>query len=104
MFLHLTAEFHARSQSPFLEQKEQVSKFLGKQDISGQSPGGPSLDLMFFRGALLLLVIARDVLGDEDVDDFQSEHCAELLLGHASLDELALRHRSVVVLVHLVKR
>jgi len=26
MFLHLTAEFHARSQSPFLEQKEQVSK------------------------------------------------------------------------------
>jgi len=59
---------------------------------------------MFFRGALLLLVIARDVLGDEDVDDFQSEHRAELLLGHASLDELALRHRSVVVLVHLVKR
>jgi len=44
-----------------------------------------SLDLMFFRGALLLLVIARDVLGNEDVDDFQSEHRAELLLGHARL-------------------
>jgi len=63
-----------------------------------------SLDLMFFRGALLLLVIARDVLGNEDVDDFQSEHRAELLLGHARLNELQLRHRSVMVLVHLVKR
>ena len=63
-----------------------------------------SLDLVFFRRPLLLLVIARDVLGDEDVDDLQREHRAELLLGHARLNELALRHRSVVVLVHLVER
>jgi len=62
------------------------------------------LDLVFLRHSLLLLVIARDVLGDEDVDDLQREHRAELLLGHARLDELALRHRSVVVLVHLMER
>ena len=82
-----TAESDAGSQS---RQKQDISK--------------PSLDLVFFRRSLLLLVIARDVLGDEDVDDLQREHRAELLLGHARLDELALRHRSVVVLVHLVER
>ena len=82
-----TAESDAGSQS---RQKQDISK--------------PSLDLVFFRRSLLLLVIAWDVLGDEDVDDLQREHRAELLLGHARLDELALRHRSVVVLVHLVER
>ena len=50
------------------------------------------------------MVIVRDVLGDEHVDDLQREHRAELLLGHARLNELALGHCSVVVLVHLVER
>ena len=34
---------------------------------------------------LLLLVVARDVLGDEHVDDLQRQHRAELLLRHARL-------------------
>ena len=104
LFLQLTAESDAGRQSPLLEQKAQPKHLsFGPSKICwGQAK--PSLDLVFFWRPLLLLVVARDVLGDEDVDDFQSEHRAELLLGHARLNELALRHCSVVVLVHLVER
>jgi hypothetical protein len=45
---------------------------------------------------LLLLVVARDVLGDEHVDDLQRQHCAELLLSHARLNELALSDCAVM--------
>jgi len=63
------------------------------------------LDLVFLCCSLLLLllVVARDVLGDEHVDDLQRQHRAELLLSHARLNELALSDCAVVVLVHLVE-